>query len=48
VYIKLTQLLLFYKIEEVGNFKSENIFDSNTAELVDISHSTWRFRTCQV
>ena len=35
MYSKLPYLLLFYEIEEVGNCKSENIFVSNTAEIVD-------------
>jgi hypothetical protein len=35
MYIKLPYLLLFYESEDVGNFKSENIFDNNTAEIVD-------------
>jgi len=35
VYIKLPYLLLFYETEDVRNFSSENIFDSNAAEIVD-------------
>jgi hypothetical protein len=33
--MKLPYLLLFYETEDVGNFNSENIFDSNAAEIVD-------------
>jgi len=28
-------LLLFYEIEYVANFKSENMFDNNAVEIVD-------------
>jgi hypothetical protein len=35
MYSKLPYLLLFFEIEEVGKFKSEKLFDSNTAEIVD-------------
>jgi hypothetical protein len=35
MYNKLPYLLPFYETEEIGNFNSENIFDSNTVGIVD-------------
>jgi len=35
MYIKLPYLFRFYETEDVGNFNSENLFGSNSAEIVD-------------